>query len=209
MNLEEIKLVSLDAYDTILDIKRNDWLKTHLLSCKNLPEFDPIELRRKLMCENVFAVQTLQDMKLISEEQIPGVQAMIDAEKKSVSQKYLVKELLEEIGKKYQIAIVSNLGRDYGAKTRVTIDYPVYQFIFSYEVKCLKSSDKDNTKIFDILVERSGLKPHQILHVGDKYTNDYIGARNAGLQAIHLNLKNEPSKASHSIKSIGELINYL
>jgi HAD superfamily hydrolase (TIGR01549 family) len=209
MNLKEIKLISLDAFDTSLFIERNDWLKTHLLTCNNLPEFDPMELRRRLMCENVPAIETLQNMHLISDEQIPGVQAMIDAEKKSVTQIFLVKELLEEITAKYQLAIVSNLGKDWGDVAKAAINHPVDHTIFSFEVGCMKSSEKGNTEIFQKLIERSGFKPHQILHVGDKYTNDFIGARNAGLQAIHLNLKNEPSKASHSIRSIGELVNYL
>ncbi|GMK39820.1 hypothetical protein PCCS19_28750 [Paenibacillus sp. CCS19] len=39
----------------------------------------------------------------------------------------------------------------------------------------------------------SGLKPEEVLHIGDSLTNDIIGAHNAGIRAAWINRRNKPA----------------
>jgi HAD superfamily hydrolase (TIGR01509 family) len=44
--------------------------------------------------------------------------------------------------------------------------------------------EKPNPRIFHLALERAGLKPHEVVYVGDLYSIDVRGARAAGLDAI-------------------------
>jgi len=54
--------------------------------------------------------------------------------------------------------------------------------VMSYEV----GVEKPDPLIFSRAAEASGLPPHRLLHVGDSYEEDILGARNARMQAIWL-----------------------
>lgn len=50
---------------------------------------------------------------------------------------------------------------------------------------------KPDPQIFDVAVEQAGVKPHEILHVGDHPETDIDGARQAGMRTAWINRKNE------------------
>ena len=66
---------------------------------------------------------------------------------------------------------------------------------------------------FRAVVGRTGLRPSAIVHVGDSWESDVVGALAAGWQAIHLSRHEHKSPASHAgvprIASLAELAGLL
>ena len=46
--------------------------------------------------------------------------------------------------------------------------------------------EKPNKRIFEIALERLALAPDQVIHVGDMYVSDVVGARRAGIRPVLL-----------------------
>jgi putative hydrolase of the HAD superfamily len=55
-----------------------------------------------------------------------------------------------------------------------------------FVVSCEQGCRKPDRRIFEIAAESLGLPPESILHVGDSWKQDVLGARAAGLQALHV-----------------------
>jgi FMN phosphatase YigB (HAD superfamily) len=45
--------------------------------------------------------------------------------------------------------------------------------------------DKPDVRFYEAALRRCGLQAHEVLMIGDSMTTDVIGARAAGLDAIH------------------------
>jgi putative hydrolase of the HAD superfamily len=70
--------------------------------------------------------------------------------------------------------------------------------------------EKPNPKIFKIASKLSNTPLKNILHIGDKYEEDYIGAYNAGLKALLLDRKGlYKDKQYPKIATLTELVNLL
>ena len=61
---------------------------------------------------------------------------------------------------------------------------------------------KPDPRIFDILLQRAGLKPEQAAHVGDDQVADVEGARGAGVLPVWLNRNGAPWELESSHPSI-------
>lgn len=73
---------------------------------------------------------------------------------------------------------------------------------------------KPDPRIFAMLLERSGLGPADVLHVGDDAMADVEGARRAGVMPVWLNRTGEPwpgelSPPSKTIRTLLELVDLL
>jgi putative hydrolase of the HAD superfamily len=68
---------------------------------------------------------------------------------------------------------------------------------------------KPDPRLFGVAVEQAGCGPEAVLHVGDSWENDVIGALNAGLRAVWLNRQGtalpEERRDVHEISSLAEL----
>lgn len=81
------------------------------------------------------------------------------------------------------------------------------------EAKCAKP----DAKIFEFACKKSGVKNismNETLHVGNSYHGDYLGATNAGMQALLLETGADTGNPSdihedHLIKDISEVITYV
>jgi putative hydrolase of the HAD superfamily len=47
-------------------------------------------------------------------------------------------------------------------------------------------SEKPDARIFRVALERAGIEPTDVVHVGDMVSTDVVGARAAGIVPIHL-----------------------
>lgn len=206
MNITKFELLSFDAFDTLGRIRETTrWVQEAIKGIKNLPEtFDPVELRRQLLCTNVSGGETLQALNLLSEEELSRIKSLIEREQSAIEPVLFAQEILEAASSKYKTALISNLGQDYGAPILKALNHPFDHVLFSYEVGYVKPQPE----IFIKLINDSGLKPHQILHVGNSYESDFLGATSVGMQALHLDLRNK-HKTPYRISSIAELVNYL
>jgi len=72
---------------------------------------------------------------------------------------------------------------------------------------------KPDIEIFKLALEKANVHPEEAIHIGDNVTNDYFGARQAGLNALLLWEANKtvPENVSkeHVIYSLGEILSHL
>ena len=111
-------------------------------------------------------------------------------------------EKLKERGIK--VGIVSNTYRE--SFERVRKAYPVEKIfdavVLSYEVKCAKPSPE----IFRIAAEKLGLRPEEVLFVGDTKETDYEGAKRAGMQAVLLDREGKHEEVRERVKNLREIL---
>jgi HAD superfamily hydrolase (TIGR01549 family) len=50
----------------------------------------------------------------------------------------------------------------------------------------LEGVEKPDTKIYEIALERGGVAPEEVLHIGDSMRRDYIPAKSVGMHALLL-----------------------
>ena len=72
---------------------------------------------------------------------------------------------------------------------------------------------KPDPQLFEIAIERAGCTKRQLLHVGDSFQNDVIGAKQAGIRSVWLNRQGINNKAEQQpdfeISSLWELTRIL
>lgn len=70
--------------------------------------------------------------------------------------------------------------------------------VFEHSVSAREAGvAKPDRRIFDLLLERTGLEPEQIVYVGDEPLADVVGAREAGWHAIWVNRKGQEWPEEH------------
>ena len=73
-------------------------------------------------------------------------------------------------------------------------------------VSALVGSSKPAREIFDTALALAGVAAHEALHVGDSPSEDYDGARNAGLPALLLDRAGLGHDGFESIRSLQEIL---
>ena len=72
---------------------------------------------------------------------------------------------------------------------------------------------KPDPRLFEIAIEHAGCTKHQLLHVGDSFQNDIVGAKQAGVKSIWLNRQGENKETGKQhdfeISSLRELTGLL
>lgn len=117
---------------------------------------------------------------------------------------------LDELTKsKYKLIIISNVSSERNLKTYLL--KCGLQKYFSYLVASgTVGIEKPNKEIFLLASKMLGVKPHRILHVGDDYEADYVGAKSAGFKAVLLDrAEKHKDKDALKIKSLLELLKFL
>lgn len=88
------------------------------------------------------------------------------------------KEALVKVNQKYPIGIVTNGFLETQQKKIEKMELGQFTdlFIITEEIGVMKP----HSKVFDVATERAGVDRDSILYVGDSYSSDIIGGRNAG-----------------------------
>ncbi len=210
MKTSQIKIISFDLFDTLVFYKKAWWLMFMLRA--GLFSSVKRDLFKKGVLSSVTTNMLLDDIIFRENNFSPEISSLFE--------KYLQDEissitlfsdvdhilpLLQSNG--YKIAITSNLAKDFGQPALDLLPIKPDFIIFSYEV----GYRKPESGIFQQLVLKSGVEPDNILHIGDKYKNDYVGATNFGIRA-HLLSRNTkvsyPSGISviHSLSSLRSMV---
>jgi HAD superfamily hydrolase (TIGR01549 family) len=84
--------------------------------------------------------------------------------------------------KEVKIGICSNLAMPYGLSLVATLPDRPDALVLSYEVGLAKP----DPAIFNVVCERLGLSPGEILFVGDTPSADIEGPREIGMPAMHI-----------------------
>ena len=70
-------------------------------------------------------------------------------------------------------------------------------------------AEKPDRRVFDLALRRAGCKPADVMHIGDSWEADYLGAKRAGLRAIWLNRDRvdppEPCEMIHDLREVPRL----
>ena len=107
----------------------------------------------------------------------------------------------------YKIIVVSNFdSRVYDVCRGMEILDHFDDFVISSESGYAKPS----IEIFQLALNRNSLAPHQCVHIGDNYMNDYVCPTSIGMNAIFLDRDNEhPDKSIAKINDLNELLNII
>lgn len=96
-------------------------------------------------------------------------------------------ELLAACAKKARLAIISNTGFIHGEQMRSVLQLRGIADMFSHLYFSNEVGfSKPDARIFESLVRDTGVKPREIVHIGDNPNADVKGAQEAGLQTVHL-----------------------
>ena len=119
--------------------------------------------------------------------------------------------VLEKLSKKFRLGIIANQSGDLSAR--------LYSFgIDEYFSTVISSSDygiaKPDKRLFTIALEKSGVKAHNAVMVGDRLDNDILPANELGFTTVHIKqgfAKNQipPSdsyKPTYAVNNLTELL---
>ncbi len=91
------------------------------------------------------------------------------------------REALEQIGSVYRIGVISNAD---GKIAEVLKVCGIADCFLSITDSGIVGHEKPHPAIFAAALQAMNVAPERALYVGDVYAVDYLGARNAGMQAV-------------------------
>jgi putative hydrolase of the HAD superfamily len=91
------------------------------------------------------------------------------------------RELLQRLAKRHQLAVISNAD---GKIEDVLKRSGIADCFATITDSGLVGYEKPHPAIFQAALQAMGAKPQESLYVGDVYSVDYLGATQAGMQAI-------------------------
>jgi len=200
---QQIKAVAFDAFGTLVEIhdKRRPFARIARQATRR-PDISP-------MCHPV----TLEQMAELCGADIDAGtmaawQADLQAELAATRPWPEAIDVLAELKRQgLRTAVASNLALPYAA--------PIHEQLGAYlDVSCLSFEVgfvKPDAGFYAALCERLQLAPQQILMIGDTWRCDYAGAREAGLQAIHLDRRGNatPEQAPVATPDLRGVLKYL
>ena len=102
----------------------------------------------------------------------------------------------------YQLAVVSNFAP---ALPRILSDKGIAEYVNPIIVSTLVGFEKPDPRIFLYTLEQTGLKPEEVLYVGDHEINDIWAPGQVGIQAVRI--KRYAGQRGEGITSLHELFN--
>jgi putative hydrolase of the HAD superfamily len=116
-------------------------------------------------------------------------------------------ENLEEIGKRYQIAVISNAD---GGIEDVLRRCGIADCFRTITDSGLVGYEKPHPEIFRQALKSMDATPEESLYVGDVYSVDYLGATGAGMQAMLMDVPGAyHDRGVRRVASLEELRNFL
>jgi HAD superfamily hydrolase (TIGR01509 family) len=103
----------------------------------------------------------------------------------------------------YMLALVSNAPPDTDSVVRAL---GLARYLEPIVISGLVGYSKPHPEIFRIALRRLSLSPDQVVHVGDLYDSDIVGARNAGIHGVLLDRDRiQGPRDCPTISSLGDL----
>jgi 2-haloacid dehalogenase len=90
---------------------------------------------------------------------------------------------LKKLGTRYKLAIISNIDDDLFATTRPKLPVEFHSVTTAQQAGCYKPA----LGIFRIALEKLGIAPGHVLHVGQSIYHDVLPAHSLGLAAVWVN----------------------
>ena len=116
-------------------------------------------------------------------------------------------EVVRELAKKYPLTIISN-----GFK-----EVQYYKFAHSGLAECFAHTiiseevgiNKPQPGIFQIALEKNGVGAEEAIMIGDSYSSDIQGAKNAGIDQIWLHQGEADETATYIVSELSEVFKIL
>lgn len=206
--MKDKKVIAFNMYDTW--VSRPKWLNPY----KEM--FSQLWIEWQLYKELSSDLQTIDSdiVSLLPKEfhsaaydLLPKFQSDLE---KQISSLYVYEDFLPTIEtlkmNGYRTAVISNLSKPY--------IYPLTNLIpphtFDYHILSYKvGMQKPDKKIFDLLTTVSNYSANDIVMVGDSLSSDILWAKNAGIDAIHIDrasLAIQPCDWYISISTLSQLL---
>ena len=116
-------------------------------------------------------------------------------------------ETVRQLAKQYPLTIVSNGFREvqYYKLEHSGLRDCFAHFLVSDEV----GINKPQPEIFQIALEKNGVQAHEAVMIGDSYSSDIQGAKNAGIDQIWIHEGETEETATYIVPRIGDVFNIL
>jgi putative hydrolase of the HAD superfamily len=121
-------------------------------------------------------------------------------------------QMLRVMRRHYRLAIVSDTGFASGRAQDRLLEKDAARAFFTATIYSMDVGHaKPRPEIFAATVEKLGVAPNEILHIGDNERTDVRGALSAGFRAVRLDVVRHggPSEAEFVARSFEELSEYL
>ena len=92
-------------------------------------------------------------------------------------------EALKRLAKRHRLAIISNIDDDLFESTRTHLGVEFHSVTTAQEAHCYKPA----RRIFEIALQKTGVTPDRILHVGQSIYHDVLPAQAFGLATVWVN----------------------
>jgi putative hydrolase of the HAD superfamily len=197
--MAELRFVFFDVGNTLLFPNRAQILSALPADRQpTLPQWQALERRTKKEFDDgmvggkvdhsfwwTFHTHLLEELNLLSGGNGDVLRdTLIENTQKSASWDQILpgtREVLERIGGKYATAVISNAD---GKIEDVLRRCGIAGCFQSITDSGIVGHEKPNPAVFEAALLSMQAQPEESLYVGDVYSIDYIGARNAGMQAI-------------------------
>lgn len=114
---------------------------------------------------------------------------------------------LDRIREKFRIAVISNAD---GKIENVLTRCGIAECFESITDSGVVGFEKPRPEIFDAALKRMNARADESLYVGDVYSVDYVGARNAGMQAVLIDVAGAyRERQEPRVESVEQLENWL
>lgn len=90
-------------------------------------------------------------------------------------------DVLKELHEKYKIGVIAN--QDYGTEDRLRA-FDILKYIDLVVASAEEGVAKPDRRIFDIALERAGVKPEDVFMIGDRIDNDIVPAKKLGMKTM-------------------------
>jgi putative hydrolase of the HAD superfamily len=132
-----------------------------------------------------FHTYLLEQLNAVNEPMDNGVRdALVENTQKSANWDQILpgtRDALERLGQEYAIAVISNADGKIDAVLRRC---GIADCFASITDSGIVGHEKPHPAIFEAALRAMKAEPAESLYVGDLYSVDYVGARNAGMQAV-------------------------
>lgn len=109
--------------------------------------------------------------------------------------------------KHLRLGVVSNWSNNLESLLRDLMLHPYFEEVIASAVVGYR---KPNPVIFDLMLERMKLSSNEVIHVGDRYDADGIGAANAGIKPVIIDRENRYRDSLYPcIGSLNELSDFI
>lgn len=112
-----------------------------------------------------------------------------------------VRSVLDSLKGRYRLGVISN-GNSY--PERIGLE-GYFDFVVLSQDHGFRKPD---SRLFTVALREAGCEPHEMIHVGDSYVDDVLGAKGAGIMSVLIDRQNsfEYTGADLKIASLQELI---